>query len=350
MGPRKMSSLEEVKEAILEETEHDGINRALVFVKPHAMNAVGHVREHLVKAGITIVKENVKNGERLGKSIDQHYTSLHKPAMVTRPQDLMVTPEAKKKFKKKFGEDWDTVIDNHRVVNAVDFSDLYNYVKIGKEWDGEETVKTVVAPGAVVAKLKGADDKHDKDHHYIVNGFYLDMRNKFINKNATVHFFECEFKEDTLSWYDFRKNVIGSTNPEKAAKGSLRNEFLIHWKEWGLASRPTYGDNGVHASAGPVEAFRERLLWGEDNADKNPFRESNIRYDPMGKSLIKAGITVEAIRQLLDNVVIEIEGDIKSAFDHTEDVDTTHALRRVRTLTKGPREFTKFVEAAEEVK
>lgn len=236
-----------LEEIIIEETLHDGINRALVFVKPHAMTATDFVREHLVKAGIDIVNETVKDGDRLSKSIDSHYTSLQRPAMVFDPEDLRVSAEAKEKFKTKFGEDWDTLIDDDRIVNAAEFVKLYDNVEIGIEWDSEDTIKTSVAPGAVVGKLVSADKKYGKVHPYVVNGFYLDMRAKFMNTDAEVHFFECEFKETDLSWSDFRKKVIGSTNPEKAAPGSLRNEILQKWKELGLGSRPNYGDNGVHA-------------------------------------------------------------------------------------------------------
>lgn len=98
-----------------------------------------------------------------------------------------------------------------------------------------------------------------------------------------------------------------------------------------------------------MEAFRERLLWGEDNAEKDPFRESNIRTDPLGISLVRAGVPVDAIKQFLDNVIIEFEGHKKSAFDHTEDIDTTHALKRVRTLTEGAKQFEIFRDAVKDM-
>ena len=33
------------------------------------------------------------------------------------------------------------------------------------------------------------------------------------------------------------------------------------WKELGLKSEPNVGDNGVHASASPLEGLAERMNW-----------------------------------------------------------------------------------------
>merc|ERR1712062_257034 len=77
--------------------------------------------------------------------------------------------------------------------------------------------------------------------------------------------------------------------------------IYIRWKELGLPEQPTYGDNGVHASAGPVEAFRERLLWS-DNQVKDAFTDDAIKNDPMGKAMLDSGIELNTIRDLLNNV------------------------------------------------
>jgi len=192
-------------------------------------------------------------------------------------------------------------------------------------------VKVGVAPGAVVGKLAGVGANHENEHHYVVNGFYLDMRDKFIDRSAAVHFFMVQFNEDELSWHDFRKKVIGATNPEKALPGSLRNAILQNWKELGLKSRPNYGDNGVHASAGPIEAFRERLLW-TSKKEENPFSEQRIKEDPLGKRLIAAGIDVSTIDDCLHNVVFKMDGASVTAFDETEDMNTSEGIRRIMTI------------------
>jgi hypothetical protein len=75
--------------------------------------------------------------------------------------------------------------------------------------------------------------------------------------------------------------IIGATNPTAAQPGSVRQKILADWQgepsascamhdqytqqRWcgaalGLASEPNTGDNGVHASAGPLEGLRERMV------------------------------------------------------------------------------------------
>lgn len=78
--------------------------------------------------------------------------------------------------------------------------------------------------------------------------------------------------------------IIGATNPTAAQPGSVRQKILADWQgglrriravarhgaavqlhlgggaALGLASEPNTGDNGVHASAGPLEGLRERMV------------------------------------------------------------------------------------------
>ena len=76
------------------------------------------------------------------------------------------------------------------------------------------------------------------EYHFVINGFYSDMREEFTKEESKVICFTVEFKEEDLSFSDFRSEVIGSTDPKKAKKGSLRNRLLQDWKELGLSSKP----------------------------------------------------------------------------------------------------------------
>ena len=87
------------------------------------------------------------------------------------------------------------------------------------------------------------------DGIYVINGFYMSMRQKYTEKGAAIHYLMCEWDSDKLSWEDFRGKVLGATDPVKAAEGSLRRTILDDYKKLGLQSEPNVGDNGVHASA-----------------------------------------------------------------------------------------------------
>ena len=94
-----------------------------------------------------------------------------------------------------------------------------------------------------------------------------------------------------MPWKQFRASFIGSTDPTTAVAGSLRQCILQDWKLLGLPTEPNVSDNGVHASAGPMEGLAERLIWLQ-------LVESG---DPFGRQLSRAGITTALVRQLLQN-------------------------------------------------
>ena len=56
-----------------------------------------------------------------------------------------------------------------------------------------------------------------------------------------------------MSWKDFRGNLIGPTNPANAPAGSIRGMIAAKWQELGLPGECNGADNGVHASASPLE-------------------------------------------------------------------------------------------------
>ena len=103
----------------------------------------------------------------------------------------------------------------------------------------------------------------DAEQLFIINGFYMAMREKFTLETAKIHYFVVEFDAEKLSWEDFRGKVLGATDPSKAAEGSIRSMLLAKYRELGFASAPTTADNCVHASASPFEGMCEFLNWLE---------------------------------------------------------------------------------------
>merc|ERR1712072_469062 len=96
---------------------------------------------------------------------------------------------------------------------------------------------------------------------YVFNGFFMSMRSKFTAPGTEIYWYSVEWDSAALSWANFRGQVLGPTDPTEAPKDSLRGQILAKWKELGLESQPDVGDNGMHASASPFEAFAERNNW-----------------------------------------------------------------------------------------
>merc|ERR1711871_1582966 len=114
----------------------------------------------------------------------------------------------------------------------------------------------------------------------------MKMREAYTAPGKEIYYMTVEWPAASLSWADFRGNVLGGTDPKTANKGSIRNDIFLQYKELGLSSEPNTGDNGVHASASPYEALAERMNWlGQD-----------IPSDPFGAALLGHGVDKDTIR------------------------------------------------------
>ena len=120
---------------------------------------------------------------------------------------------------------------------------------------------------------------------YVVNGFYMAMREKYTKPPASVHYLVTEWDASKLSWSDFRGRVLGATDPATAESGAIRRQILDSWRLLGLTSKPNVGDNGVHASASPFEAMAERINWVG----------AKLKTDAFAQAMVASGISESTI-------------------------------------------------------
>jgi len=296
------------------------MNTAFIFVKPHAVNPkiVELSKKHLGEKSIKILSEGeLKSEEILSRGvIDDHYAALAASAVKTHPKDLQVSDDTKKKFEETFGVSWATATSDGTCLNLKQFQDQFpdlSSAEVEKRWRAGTTLK--LAPGNYVSKLV-------EENKMVINGFYGSMRDKYTTPGVKVYWMLVEFEEAKLPWKAFRGDVIGATDPTKAPPGSLRRKIYEDWKDLDLTEQPSTADNGIHASAGPVEGLRERQIW----------LGSKTEEDPFGKALIAQGISGDKIQKVCLNEVIELKGEKGPAFDLLEDMDSGAALELLKSL------------------
>merc|ERR1712048_352156 len=237
-------------------------NSAFVFIKPHAVtDAVKTlVKAGLEAKGLKILKEGSIKGEVIDKKklIDQHYYAIASKATILKPDQLNVPED---KFQAQFGISWKDALASGKVFNAMDGCKELGIDADGldKGWAKCKAAKKLVKFGG--GFYCGLVEVDGKDPLYIFNGFFMAMRSKFTKPGTQIYYYSVEWDPKSLSWEDFHGKVLGPTDPAEAPKDSLRGEVLAKWKELGLESEPNVGDNGVHASASPFEAFAERNNW-----------------------------------------------------------------------------------------
>lgn len=293
-------------------------HQAFVFIKPHAVTpkVKALLEEELVKMGITITGQGEIDAATIDKDmlIDTHYGAIANRAVKQKPTELVVTERAQADFEKAFGFSWKDALAKGVVYNAMDAAKKLGVSgsELGKRYDTLKKGVTMIKFGGGFYVGKMADDM------YVVNGFYMSMREKYTAPGTSIYYFTVEFPANNLSWKDFRENKLGATDPTAAAEGSLRRQIYNNWRRLGLPGQPNTGDNGVHASASPYEALAERMNW----LGVAPER------DTYGKGLIAAGVPAASI------VAWSSDPQVKGAsiFDQLEDLDGKACLEKAAKL------------------
>jgi len=294
-------------------------NRAFVFIKPHAVTEKVKtlVQNKLQESGLTIITELQIDGSVIDKYmlIDKHYYAIASKATLLKPDQLSV-PEGK--FKGQFGLEWKQVLASGKAVNAIDACTKLGVdaSQLAKMWNEAKAAKQLV-------KLGGGFYCGKIGEYYVFNGFFMEMRSKFVAPGAAIYYYVVEWDPLDLSWADFRGKVLGPTDPAKAPEGSLRGLLYKNWKEYGLSSEPNTGDNGVHASASPFEALAERMNWLGANLEKDNF----------GRMLLNAGVGAGDVEEWTkDPQVTYPTGDTGSLWDYLEDSDVDRCITMCQSI------------------
>jgi hypothetical protein len=168
----------------------------------------------------------------------------------------------------------------------------------------------------------------NKPSLFVLNGFFMAMREKFVAKGVSIFFFVVEWDPSALSWKDFRGLVLGPTDPATAPADSLRGQIYANWQKLGLHAKPNVGDNGVHASASPFEALAERLNW----------LHAHVEDDSFGKRLLAAGVSKQQIAEWSVDPQVTYGPTAKQAslFDTLEDTDSDECLALAQLISLGP--------------
>ena len=131
-----------------------------------------------------------------------------------------------------------------------------------------------------------------------------------------------EWPATSLSWEDFRGKVLGATDPSTACKGSIRRAILDQWKSLQLKAEPNVGDNGVHASASPFEAFAERCNW----------LGASPEMDAFGAAALAEGVPPETLAAWSLDPTVAFEGKNASLFDLLEDLSAKDCLQKMAAI------------------
>lgn len=148
------------------------------------------------------------------------------------------------------------------------------------------------------------------------------MRSVFTSPPATIQWYTVEWPASSISWADFRGKVLGGTDPKLAEEGSIRRTIYEEWKDLKLKAEPNVGDNGVHASASPFEAFAERTNWLKAKPESDLF----------GAACLGAGIDLDTLAVYGTDPVVKFDDVPGSAFDFLEDMNSKDCIKKMKAF------------------
>jgi hypothetical protein len=290
------------------------INQAVVFTKPVHHLGLSLTPQQLDKQaqafleekGFRFVLGKQLTGNRLAERdvIKQHYLMYSRAACVTSVDELELSDEAKGKFESAFGKSWQAeagkVLGSPALQQEKKVSSQELYLLWNEEFSSRRTCK--IQDGVILAWLAELDC-------YCINAFYPVMEENFYNPATEMTYHVIEFDPERITWPQFRRNILGSTDAGKADAESFRGQlYAAHPVEF------PGRDNFVHGSAGPLEGLVERIIHEPD---------FDMTTNPVGRYLLDRGITREQFTQWKADQSVSQLGRV---FDATEEMDTADAL------------------------
>lgn len=296
-----------------------GKNNFLFFIKPEITlqsetkntdRILDLIFKQLSDFGFRIHDIRILSAEYLEKYriIVEHYGVI---ASVSNNSKKSLSESAKVKFREIYG----ISIDEAFYVGGDEFLKQYpffNYHSLDCLWQNNENLK--LASGTYCEKIR-----IDLDTVYLMNGFNPRQLKHFTEKGRCIVAFNLS---GDITWSEARTNFIGATNPNKAASCSLRRKLLESKNNFGL-SEVSQSYNGVHLSAGPVEALIELHRFDSDFSVPNG--EHKYLEFPFGKKLAEA-FGGKIPEEIINNANLSVEGKITSVFDLTEEKDSDEAI------------------------
>jgi hypothetical protein len=286
-------------------------SQALFFLKPELLypeldrartiDAVGAV---LAAASISVGGVAVLGPRQLAQTIAAHYGVINR---VSRFGVAALPDTARQRLADEFQESLARqvpALGGHEVVDRHGITPEALEAALGKP--------TKLAPGTYAAPAEIAGESL-----LVLNGFHPAQLGHYSAPRSRVVALEIGWAD--RSWQSFRTDVVGATRPEQATPGSVRGVLLARQAELGIGE-VAVSTNGVHGSAGPIEAMVEIARFLEVPTDQTA----------LGAALLEASVPASLIETLASSG--DTGGDLRQeVFDATEEAEPAAAVEYLRS-------------------
>ena len=255
---------------------------------------------------VTVHRVKILTGpelERLG-AMQEHYGVINQISRLGRPA---LTEAAEQALQEQYAES----IEDSLVLGGHQFLDRYpDFSPFALAMLFSNSTVCRLGPGTYAGAVR-----IDADQVIILNGFHPRQLGFFTAEDTVCAFLHGSSETD---WEVLRSELIGATDPSKAASGSIRGTLRADPASFGLASVNS-NFNGVHMSAGPLEGLGE--------LDRFFAEVGELSGWSFAQALRAAGASADDVSRLVDNPVVVADGERATAFDLTEGVNADAAAK-----------------------
>jgi hypothetical protein len=287
-------------------------SQALFFLKPELLypeldraGTVDAVSAVLADASISVGGVAVLGPARLAETIAAHYGVINR---VSRFGLGALSSAARAKLDEAFAGPLGSgapALGGHEVIDRFGIAP--------EELEALFVSPTKLAPGTYAAGIEVAGVPV-----VALNGFHPAQLGHYTAPRSRVVALEVYWAD--RSWRSFRTDVVGATKPEAAEPQSVRGVLLASREQLGIGP-VAVSTNGVHGSAGPVEAMVEIAR----------FLQVEPAQTALGAQLLAAGVPTATIEQLTSSG--DKGGDLRQqVFDATEEAEPNAAVEHLTQL------------------
>jgi hypothetical protein len=303
----------QVQYAIVRNLVHDlprRFKQALVFVKPELLHSgrdrggiLRTVITKLAEGGLSVGGAAVLGPARMGAVAAENYAVINR---ISRLGPRGLSRFALDALDRSYAAEiaaGTPILGAHQLMASSNVS----LEELSTAWRTARSARLAPGTYAAVIQLRGR-------RVLALNGFHPEQLAHYTAYDARVVAFEVGW--DSLSWREFRAQVIGATDPRDADPRSIRGYVRDNRAALGLAEVDR-GRNGIHGSAGPLEAMMELSRFFAVPATETSFGALIPAHgdDPAG-----SGPGIGSV----DRMPI---ADLHLLFEATEDCEPDEALR-----------------------
>jgi len=283
---------------------HAGVDVKSVIARTFALLAHHHIHIGAVR---------VLSGDYLRKHdiMVQHYGVISK---VYKSGVDVITEEAKKRLHELYQNKIDagaTVISGGQLLQLYPDLNPFSLLVLN-----DNLGTTRLAGGTYAMDLNVQGKKY-----IVLNAFHGYQLVPFTTTGRAIIVFE---GLSQAPWKSLRDNVCGTTDPNTAAAGSVRQVFLSEKKTYGFVSVDK-SSNGCHMSAGPLEALVEVTRFFGNGGEN-----LNVNQTNFGHLLAHEGLSADRINALASNIKVTSGGKSITSFDLTEEVNGKDAAQALK--------------------